>query len=289
LVHEPAVVRRICLYVDRFNPPYAGVTGNLLTLCEKHSIKVTAAPPSAEQLSPFGVEEGTNCDIAVVVGGDGTILRGLDFFRDLRIPVLGVNAGHLGFLAGVELSCMDETIERIRNGDYLIETLPVLKAEFPSGSVLTAVNDFSLNRSMMGGILHFGIYVNDILVANVAGDGVVISTPLGSTAYGLSCGGPILTPGLNAMLVVAICPHSLSLRPLVVPGDHSIMVKVGELRGTGPVVSADGSPSGTLKEGETLRLTAGRDSCMTVRFADEPDYYSKLGKKLGWGIRGSNA
>lgn len=224
--------------------------------------------------------------MAIVLGGDGTILRGMGYFKELNTPVLGVNAGHLGFLASAEQACIKETIARIAEGNYYIDTTPVLRAEFPSEQVITAINDFSINRSMIGGILHFYLYINNTEVAHMAGDGLVISTPFGSTAYSLSCGGPILDPGLPAILVVPICPHSLSLRPLVVSDDSIISVEIRDLRGTGPVVSSDGSPSGTLKAGEVLKVTRGRGSCMRVRFHDEPDYYSRLGLKLGWGVRG---
>lgn len=224
--------------------------------------------------------------MAIVLGGDGTILRGMGYFKEFNTPLLGVNAGHLGFLASAEKTSIKETITRIAEGDYYIDTTPVLNAEFPSEQVITAINDFSINRSMIGGILHFNLYINNTEVAHMAGDGLIISTPFGSTAYSLSCGGPILDPGLPAILVVPICPHSLSLRPLVVSDDSIISVEICDLRGTGPVISADGSPSGTLKSGEILKVTRGPGSCMRVRFHDEPDYYSRLGLKLGWGVRG---
>lgn len=280
------VVRRLCLYVDRFNPPYAGLIRNLILYCEKHGISLLSAPSSADHLNGFNLSAGNSCDMAMVLGGDGTILRGLGYFRELNVPVLGVNAGHLGFLASAEKAGLEETVSRISEGDYYIDTTPVLRAEFPSKHAITAVNDFSINRSMMGGILSFNLYVNSVKVAHMTGDGLVISTPFGSTAYSLSCGGPILDPGLSAILIVPICAHSLSLRPLVVPDDRCVSVEICELRSTGPVVSADGSPSGTLKSGEILKVTRGDGSCMSVRFHDEPGYYSRLGLKLGWGVRG---
>ena len=280
------VVRRLCLYVDRFDPPYAGLIENLLSYCEKYGISPGSASPCADHLRDFNLSENESCDMALVLGGDGTILRGLDHFRELNVPVLGVNAGHLGFLASAEKTGMEKTIARISEGNYYIDTIPVLSAEFPSKQVITAVNDFSINRSMMGGILSFNLYVNNIKVAHMTGDGLVISTPFGSTAYSLSCGGPILDPGLPAILVVPICAHSLSLRPLVVSDDSCVSVEIGDLRSTGPVVSTDGSPSGTLKSGEVLKVTRGNGSCMSVRFHDEPGYYSRLGLKLGWGVRG---
>ncbi len=285
-MYEPALVKRLCLYIDKFNPPYAGLIKKLISHCEKYGISLSSAHPSADHLADFNIDESDKCDMAIVLGGDGTILRGLDYFREVNVPVLGVNAGHLGFLASAEMESIEKTISRISEGDYYIDTIPVLRGEFPSGQSVTAVNDFSINRSMMGGILSFNVFVNDIKVAHMAGDGLIISTPFGSTAYSLSCGGPILDPGLPAILVVPICPHSLSLRPLVVSDDRCVSVEIGDLRSTGPVVSVDGSPSGTLKTGEILKVRRGNGSCMSVKFSNEPDYYSRLGMKLGWGVRG---
>ena len=286
MVHDLAVVKRLCLYIDRFNPPYAGLIRNLVSHCEEYGISLRSAVPSAEHLKDFDIPENDNCDMAIVLGGDGTILRGMGYFREINTPVLGVNAGHLGFLASAEQTGIKETITKIAEGDYYIDSTHVLSAELPSEQVVTAINDFSINRSMIGGILHFNLYINNTEVAHVAGDGLIISTPFGSTAYSLSCGGPILDPGLPAILVVPICPHSLSLRPLVVSDDSVISVEICNLRGTGPVISADGSPSGTLKSNEVLKITKGHGSCMSVRFNDKPDYYSRLSLKLGWGARG---
>lgn len=279
-------VKSLCLYVDRFNPPYAGLIQNMLSLCEKYGIEVRSASASSDHLSSFDIQESDLCDMAIVLGGDGTILRGMDYYRTLGIPVLGINAGQLGFLASVEQVSLEETIARIAKGDYIVEALPILRATFPSGHCLTAVNDFSINRSMMGGILHFDLFVDDAKVAHMVGDGIVVSTPLGSTAYSLSCGGPILDPGLPAILIVPICPHSLSLRPIVVPDNLSVSITIGTLRGTGPVVSADGAASGTLRTGEMLTIIKDSGSCWIVRFSDNPGYYDKLGQKLGWGSRG---
>lgn len=278
-------VRTIALYVDRFNPPYAGLISNMISICGELGMELTAAVPSMDHLATFDLSEG-DPDVAVVLGGDGSILRGMDHFLGEGIPVLGINAGHLGFLASAEKEDMLQILTSLASGDFMVEPLPLIRGEYPSGKLLRAVNDFSVNRSMMGGILHFEIFVGGARVATVAGDGLVVSTPMGSTAYGLSCGGPILDPGLPAILVVPICAHSLSLRPLVVPDTLTVSVRIGELRGTGPVVSADGRPSGTLKESEIFRISKDEGVIRVIRFTDQPGYYHRLGKKLGWGSRG---
>lgn len=276
----------ISLFVDRFNPPEESVILGLVADCTERGIVVTAASPSAEHLTTLGLEEGDLADVAVVLGGDGSILRGMDHFMEAGTPVLGINTGHLGFLAVAEKKDMTRVVEGLAAGNYVVGALPLLSGEYPSGKRLPAVNDFSLNRSMVGGILHLDVMVDGAMVAKVAGDGLVVSTAMGSTAYGLSCGGPILDPGLPAILVVPICPHSLSLRPLVVPETVTVSVVVGELRGTGPVVCADGRPSGTLDQGEVFRISKGTAVCRVVEFPDRPGYYHRLGEKLGWGLRG---
>lgn len=279
-------VRSVSLFVDSFGPPDASLLRILLDACAAGGIAVTAAGPSAAHLAGFGLRPGDSADAALVLGGDGSILRGMDHFMETDVPVLGINTGHLGFLAVVEREGMVDAVGRLGRGDYAIAGLPLMVAVLPSGRRLRAVNDFSLNRQMMGGILHFDVLVDDAQVARVTGDGLVVSTPLGSTAYGLSCGGPILDPGLPAMLVVPICPHSLSLRPLVVPDTVTVSVRVGELRGGGPILCADGRPSGTLERNGELRVSMGPRSCRIVEFLDRPGYYHRLGQKLGWGLRG---
>jgi len=277
---------RVSLFVDSFGPPDAPLLRVLLDACAENGIRVSAASPSAGHLIGFGIGAGDEADAGLVLGGDGSILRGMDHFMESGIPVLGINTGHLGFLAVVEKDGMVDAIARLGRGDYVVDHLPLMQAVLPSGRTLKALNDFSLNRQMMGGILHFEVLVDGVRVARVSGDGLVVSTPLGSTAYGLSCGGPILDPGLPAMLVVPICPHSLSLRPLVVPDSVTVSVRVGELRGDGPVLCADGRPSGSLGRDGELRVSMGAGRCRVIEFADRPGYYHRLGQKLGWGARG---
>ncbi len=285
--NEGFEVRRLGLYLDRFYPPYAAVISRLIGTCTAHGIEPQAASEASEHLAGFDVGESEHRpDAAMVLGGDGSILRGIDHYRGMDVPVLGVNTGHLGFLAGVEADDLERAIERLAAGEFDVEHLPVLKAEMPSGQVLTAVNDICVNRSLMGGILHLEMMVGGAEVARLAGDGLVISTPTGSTAYGLSCGGPILDPGLPAMLVVPICPHCLSLRPLVVPDDLTVTLRIGDLRGSGPVVSTDGRPAGTLREGESVTVGSDPAGSRRIVLPGGPGYYEHLGLKLGWGIRG---
>lgn len=279
-------VTTVSLYVDSFSPPYSRMVKSVIQSGGEAGLEVLVSTSSAAVLDEYGLETGDAADVGLVLGGDGTILRGMDFYRGRDMPVLGINTGHLGFLASAELEDIGQALLWLAEGSYGIEELPVLSALMPSGQRLTAVNDFCVNRSMMGGILHFRVDVEREPVARVAGDGLVIATPLGSTAYALSAGGPIMDPEIPGILIVAICPHQISIRPIVVPRWATVDVTVDGLRGAGPFVSADGKPLGSLQAGQQLRVGTAEQVCRVVRFKKKNDYYSRLGRKLGWGVRG---
>ncbi len=283
---ENEAISRLCVFVDPHSPPYAGLIMSTISAAAENDIELFSSISSIEALAEFELIENEDCHAGLVLGGDGTILRGLKYFRKAGTPVLGVNTGHLGFLASAEMSELPETLGLLVKGDYRIENYPLLRGELPSGKVLTAMNDFCINRSILGGILHLELFLDQERVAHVAGDGVVISTPLGSTAYGLSCGGPILDPALPAMLVIPICAHQLSLRPLVVPDSLTVTVETGELRGGSPCIACDGSPEASMNAGDKLRVTRDEGFCSMIQTRGRGSHYSHLGRKLGWGARG---
>ena len=274
------------MFVDPRHPPYAGLIRKVISSADAGGIGLFAAQSCMAVLSEFGIAEGEDCQAALVLGGDGTILRGLKYFGKNRVPVLGINTGHLGFLASADMKDISETISLLSSGNYRIEHYPLLRGETSSGQILTATNDFCINRSILAGILHLDLFLDQDLVASIAGDGVVISTPLGSTAYGLSCGGPILDPALPAMLVVPICAHQLSLRPLVVPESMAVTVTINQLRGAAPFISSDGKLEVSLSAGEYLKVTRDEGYCSVIQTRGRGSHYSHLGRKLGWGIRG---
>jgi NAD+ kinase len=156
-------------------------------------------------------------DAVAAIGGDGTILKTMDRHLGSGVPIMGVNAGHLGFLADCELSGIGDSINCLISGDYDIENLPVLETTSPAGICVRALNEICICRSAEGGILHIRVVTDGREVAVVASDGVLVATPSGSTAYNLSCGGPVLHPNLPVLIITAICPHLLAIRPIVVP------------------------------------------------------------------------
>lgn len=187
-------------------------------------------------------EEGkiiSNLDVecAIVLGGDGTLIRCATHLMDLNIPILGINLGTVGFLAEIEKHHITEALDRLFADDYMLENRMMLKGDIHLGVghktlddndrfACYALNDIVITRKGLSRIISLQIYVNDELVDDYRGDGVIISTPTGSTAYNLSAGGPIITPKANVMVVTPICPHSLSPRSVVVSSEDIIKVVI---------------------------------------------------------------
>jgi NAD+ kinase len=182
-----------------------------------------------------------NIDCAIVLGGDGTIIKTSNDLMTYGIPILGVNLGTLGFLAEIEEHNVYEALDRLFDDDYEIENRMMMEGEafqYANGQELQCcstdyvLNDVVITRKGFSRIINLGIYVNDELVDNFLGDGVIISTPTGSTAYNLSAGGPIVMPRTQVMVITPICPHSLSPRSIVVSAEDTIKIIVGKSKKT---------------------------------------------------------
>lgn len=233
------------------------------------------------------VDDLANAQIVVIFGGDGTILKGMAAYLGENVPILGVNAGHIGFLADCELAGLSDSIDCLLSGDYQIDTFPALKTTDPRGICVRALNEICISRAAEGGILHIRVLVDGREVAVVASDGILVATPSGSTAYNLSCGGPILHPNLPVVIITPICPHLLSIRPIVVSLSSKIEFTILRSRGKNPLILADGiAKCGSIKEGDTIAVQSSSQTCPVVRTGRRSDYYALLGKKLGWGYRG---
>lgn len=171
-------------------------------------------------------------DIGIVIGGDGTLLRASKILVPLGVPVLGIRVGGLGFLFDVEPDEYKDAIDKLLNKDYRIESrgtldITVEKSGITKGKFL-ALNDAVVNKGTFARMLEITLYVNKNLVARYPADGIIVSTPTGSTAYSLSAGGPIVSPDLNCVLVTPICPHSLFLRPILLNPRDMIEIVVGK-------------------------------------------------------------
>lgn len=231
-------------------------------------------------------EIAEHCDLAIVVGGDGTLLTAARSLADAGIPIVGVNLGRLGFLVDVSPGTMTERLEQILSGEYAEEQRFLLQAEVLREDRVVqhavALNDVVLRIKNVVRMIEFETWVNGRFVNIQRADGMVVSTPTGSTAYALSGGGPILHPSLDAMLLLPICPHTLSSRPIVVDADSDIEIRIRpDIRETAQVVS-DGQNNIDVAAGDRLRIRRKERKIRLLHPADY-DYYHILREKLHWG------
>ncbi len=224
-------------------------------------------------------------DILLSFGGDGTLLNTVAAFGEHAKPVLGVNHGRLGFLANVEGGELIDRLNQLDEGDFVVEERLVLEAERldgPSLPVPRAVNEFTVQRSGAAGLLSIRVRVDGVVMNTYWSDGLIISTPTGSTAYSLSLGGPIMAPGCGSILISPIAPHSLTVRPVVLP--DSAVIELEVLDAERPhIITSDGiSVEGTKHPGP-IRIKRADHHVKLIRFKDQ-DYFSTLRSKLMWGV-----
>jgi len=225
-------------------------------------------------------------DLIITVGGDGTILHAANLSHDFNIPLLGINRGQLGFLADLKPEEIKPNILSILNGNYSEERRMMLRVEIIKSNHENiedrALNDIVLQRSETGRMLNFTTSVSNQYVNNHAGDGIIIATPTGSTAYSMSCGGPIIDPSLDCYVMVPICPHTLSDRPLVLPDNISIEIELQQNNKNKAEVTIDGRSICEFSESDKLIITKSKKKTILIH-PPEYDHYETLRSKLHWG------
>jgi len=230
------------------------------------------------------------CDLVIAVGGDGTLLHASRPAAATGVPVLGVNRGRLGFLADVTPDRMLEIMGQILEGQYVREERQMLQAHLhtDSGSAsAVALNDVVVQRWDTGRMLDFETWIDGVFVNTHGGDGLVVATATGSTAYALSCGGPILQPDLDAIVLAPICPHTLSDRPIVVGAASRIEIRMLARPEARAQVTCDGLTLGPIEPGQSVSIaSAGRRAILI--HPQGYDYYRILRSKLHWGRGGAN-
>ena len=271
------------------DPRVAEVMPALVAHLTKSSVEIVAAESLALDIEATRVAEeelAAAVDLIIAVGGDGTMLYACGVAGDNDVPLLGVNRGRLGFLADITPTEMLSTVDSVLAGNYVKESRLMLTAVLtrPDGSSTRAdaLNDIVLQRTRTGRMVDFETRVAGQYVNTHAGDGLIVATPTGSTAYSLSCGGPIIEPGLDAVVVVPICPHTLTDRPIVLPADRPIGVNVLRRDGTKAEVTADGSSIGDINPGDELTISRS-ERRLTLIHPPGYDYYGILRSKLYWG------
>ncbi len=241
----------------------------------------TASRTPNHRMIPVSLDDlGAESDLAIVVGGDGTLLHTARSLADYNVPLLGINLGRLGFLADITPKEMLTTLGQIFSGEYREESRFLLNAEI-DGVHYTAFNDVVVHKWNIARMIELETYINGSFVNVQRSDGIIVSTPTGSTAYALSGGGPLLHTDLNATLVVPICPHTLSNRPLVVDGDSEIEIVVCDLAENAHLrITCDGQTSLPLR-GDRVTI---RKHAHPVRLIHplNHDHFYILRTKLGW-------
>ena len=224
-------------------------------------------------------------DLAIVVGGDGTFLSAVRSLAEHKIPVLGINLGRLGFLVDISPDDMLQHLDKILQGKYVDESRFLLHAQVErNGKIIScadAFNDVVVHIRDVARMIEFETYINGQFVNYQRADGLVISTPTGSTAYALSSGGPLLHATLDAMVVVPICPHTLTNRPLVINADSKVEVVIGESKQSTSQVTFDGQVAFDVKPADKIIIQKKPDNIVLIH-PTSYDYYEILRAKLHW-------
>lgn len=213
-------------------------------------------------------------DFAFVIGGDGTILKAARFYSKSNTPIFGINLGHLGFLSQASRDDLDLAVKQILSGNYNVEKRMMLKCKNN-----VALNDFVVKGDESSRASRFSLQINDKFVCEYLADGIIISTPTGSTAYGMAAGGPVLSPDVDAISIIPICPHTFSARPIVVSGNDKI--KISSYPNQKYIVSADGQEVFTFSSDLVIEKS---ENVAKLSLLKENDFFTVLRNKLHWGI-----
>lgn len=228
-------------------------------------------------------EDTKNLDAVIVLGGDGTILKASRYLSKHGIPILGINAGHLGFLTEAESSNFDFVIDSLLNKNYEIEERKMVECYIKSGKekkTFTALNDIVVSKETIGKVIKCKVYIDDNFYTTFSSDGVIVSTPTGSTAYSLSAGGPIIYPTLDVLCLTPICSHSLGMRSVVLSDKSKIRITIeNDTKNIG--LAIDGEEISHEKDVKDICIYSSKDKCKLIRLkVNHKDYFSILREKL---------
>lgn len=237
-----------------------------------------------ETMAPGQVPDA--CDLAVTIGGDGTMLRAARLLGDRDIPLLGINRGRLGFLADIPANSVEDKLGRILDGDYVEDARIALRCRVERAGTTVAesdaFNDVIIQKWNIAKLVELETYVDDRLLHSQRADGMIISSPTGSTAYALSGGGPILHPALDALVLVPICPHTLSNRPIVISGASRVAIVVGTPEIDRAHLTCDGDIICELQTHDRVVIRKKERPIRLIHPSDH-DHFSILRAKLNWG------
>ncbi|MDO4316801.1 MAG: NAD(+)/NADH kinase [Lachnospiraceae bacterium] len=277
-------MKHFCIIANRAKDENKEYTNRIAGFLQALGCSVYAAvpidPAETERDLTRGIPPET--EAAIVLGGDGTFLHAAKALEPLQIPVLGINLGNLGFLTTSEIHTAEPALRSLVQDAYTIQKLPLLTAGKKGGGCWYAMNDVVISRSGYSRLLHFQVFVNGEMVGDYQSDGVIVSTPTGSTGYSMSAGGPLVSPDVRLLLITPICPHSLHARPLVVAADAEITVRLlptFRSRQEEALVTVDGDEYGTLSAGEECAVRTSDRQISVLRLA-EVTFWDRVRGKL---------
>lgn len=249
---------------------------------KENGVHVVARDDEALELGvpPLSSVSPKSVNFLMSLGGDGTILRLIHHFPQLDAPILGINLGHLGFMADIPLADLYPSLEEFLSGDYRIEERLMMEGVTPQQERCFAVNDMVVHRASNPSLIDLSIHVDGTYLNTFSADGIILSTPGGSTAYSLAAGGPILTPELDACVITPISPHTISNRPIVLMPRHKIEIQY--LSSHDPVeIVFDGFSRYRMATNEIFTISKSKRPFKMVSLA-RADYFATLRTKLGW-------
>jgi NAD+ kinase len=289
----PTPIRRVGVVGRDGHPDLEDVLRRLVVFADQHGLELVLEEALGAITGGEGADlDEVSLDLLVALGGDGTLLRAGRTAAGRDVPVVGINLGRLGFLTASLDPEMEARIQTILDGDYVLDRRSVLEAVVVQeggveSSPRLAWNDFVLHKTGVARVT-----LLDVLVetgegwqefGSFSGDGLIIATPTGSTAYSLSAGGPIVVPAVECMVVTPICPHTLAARPLVVPGHQAVAIRALE-ETDALVLTVDGQEAERISAGDQVRVRISDETVPLVRFRDQ-NFYSTIHHKLNWAAR----
>jgi len=275
------------------NPSYRDLVAHLIRLAQaapRLGMTLYTEPQIAElwpEPKPALLKAAGGLDCLLTMGGDGTLLRGARVLDGVETPIMGVNLGRVGFLTTASPQTLDWALDALARGAYLTEarlTLASWIEDVEGGRHAEAIvlNDVVVHKGGVARVVRVRVSVDGEEVGQYSSDGIIVSTPTGSTAYSLSAGGPIVVPGVDAIVVTAICPHTLAVRPLVLPSTSAVTVEPIPPWTDEVLVSFDGQVGTIIKPGGRLLVRRGAHPVHLIRLGPE-GFFARMRKKLQWG------
>jgi len=250
-------------------------------------LDTTSASLLGEQGGYQKTQLASKADVLLVLGGDGTMLNAARLAGERSIPILGVNMGGLGFLTEVRLENLYPSLERVFANDFVLDERLMLRTHIHRHGKTVAqgvvLNDVVISKGTLARMIELKIAIQGRFVTNLRGDGLIVSSPTGSTAYSLSAGGPIIDPAVQSLILTPICPHTLTHRPLIVPGNAEIDVTLTS-KDDGAMATLDGQVGVAITQEDTVVIQTSEHRTRLIRFP-ESNYYDVLREKLKWGDR----